>query len=194
MPITHTNRKGTVYYLHQGITKTGKPRYYFAREPSERGIERIPDGYEITESVNGVVSLRRVTPQLISDLEVQAVKLAVQSHSHLRRYRVDVKKDAITIYEPVGGMIDEVMKKIWGGTIPDSTLERIRLENERYAQYTPVMRFLLMDAEKREFTVERMCYRGGMEGWLSLHRWGNIRSLGKQYIHHLGKESFFDLC
>lgn len=72
--------------------------------------------------------------------------------------------------------------------------ERMRLKFERHTQYTPVMRFLLVDAEKREFTVERMCCRGGMKGWLSLHRWGKIRNLAKQYVHHLGKESFFDLC
>lgn len=194
MPITHTNRKGAVYYLHQGTTRTGKPRYYFSRGPSDRDIEKIPDGYEITESVNGVVSLRRVTPRLISDLEVQTVKLALQSHSHLRRYQVDVRKDAVTVYEPVGEMSDDIIKEMVRATVLDRILERIRLESERYAQYTPVMRFLLVDAEEREFTVERMCYRGGMEGWLSLHCWGTVRNLAKEYVHHLGKESLFDLC
>jgi hypothetical protein len=33
MPITYTNRKGVTYHLCRGVTKTGKPRYYFAREP-----------------------------------------------------------------------------------------------------------------------------------------------------------------
>lgn len=30
MPITHVNAKGQTYYLHQGTTKTGKPKYHFA--------------------------------------------------------------------------------------------------------------------------------------------------------------------
>ncbi len=30
MPITHVNAKGKTYYLHQGVTKTGKPKYHFA--------------------------------------------------------------------------------------------------------------------------------------------------------------------
>jgi hypothetical protein len=30
MPITHVNAKGKTYYLHQGTTKTGKPKYHFA--------------------------------------------------------------------------------------------------------------------------------------------------------------------
>ena len=27
VPITYTNAKGKTYYLHQGMTKTGKPKY-----------------------------------------------------------------------------------------------------------------------------------------------------------------------
>ncbi len=56
MPITYTNRKGFTYYLCRGVTKTGKPRYYFAREPKDEPVEQIPDGYTISESVNGIVS------------------------------------------------------------------------------------------------------------------------------------------
>jgi len=29
MAITHVNTKGKTYYLHQGVTKTGKPKYHF---------------------------------------------------------------------------------------------------------------------------------------------------------------------
>jgi len=39
MPVTYTNRKGHTYYLCQGVTKTGKSRYYFAREPRGEPVE-----------------------------------------------------------------------------------------------------------------------------------------------------------
>ncbi len=29
MGIVHINRKGDSYYLHQGVTKRGNPKYYF---------------------------------------------------------------------------------------------------------------------------------------------------------------------
>ena len=32
MPITYTNAKGKTYYLHQGTTKTGKPKYHFSMQ------------------------------------------------------------------------------------------------------------------------------------------------------------------
>jgi hypothetical protein len=35
MPVSYTNWKGHTYYLYQGLTKTGKLRYYFTREPKE---------------------------------------------------------------------------------------------------------------------------------------------------------------
>lgn len=57
MPVTYTNRKGLTYYLCRGTTKTGKPRYYFAREVKDEPLEEIPAGYKIKESVNRIVSL-----------------------------------------------------------------------------------------------------------------------------------------
>ena len=48
MPITHTNRKGITYILCQGQTKTGKPRYTFAREPQGAPPDELPAGYEIS--------------------------------------------------------------------------------------------------------------------------------------------------
>jgi hypothetical protein len=30
MTVQHVNRKGQTYYLHQGQTKSGKPKYYFS--------------------------------------------------------------------------------------------------------------------------------------------------------------------
>jgi|GEM_PF-3959171 len=40
MPISYTNRKGSTLYLCQGTTKTGKVRYYFAREPKGNEPEK----------------------------------------------------------------------------------------------------------------------------------------------------------
>jgi hypothetical protein len=65
MPVTYTNRKGNTYYLCQGRTKTGKSRYYFARQPKDGSPEHIPEDYRISESVNGIVSLVKDRPPLI---------------------------------------------------------------------------------------------------------------------------------
>ena len=67
-PLTYTNRKGRTYYLCQGVTKTGKPRYYFTQKPKDKVLEHIPEGYRISESVNGRVSLVKDRPmQILSE-------------------------------------------------------------------------------------------------------------------------------
>ena len=65
MPVTYTNWRGVTYYLCRGVTKTGKPRYYFARQPKGEPVEEIPEGWKISESVNGVVSLMKDRPAQI---------------------------------------------------------------------------------------------------------------------------------
>ncbi|MBF8278349.1 MAG: hypothetical protein HW390_3422 [Candidatus Brocadiaceae bacterium] len=102
MSVTYTNRKGRTYYLCQGVTKAGKPRYYFATAVKGNGVEGIPEGYVISESVNGVVSLAKDIPSLILEREINVVKKAVQKHPQAKNYRVSVKSDRIEIYEHVG--------------------------------------------------------------------------------------------
>ena len=65
MPVTYKNRKGLMYYLCQNTTKAGKLRYYFTRESHGTLCGQVPEGYQIQESVNGVVSLSKVRPTMV---------------------------------------------------------------------------------------------------------------------------------
>src|SRR5947208_4260294 len=111
MSISYTNRKGVTYTLYRGQTKTGKPRYYFARAGQGQGepVTELPVGFTISESVNGVVSLVKDRPLLIQPEEVATVEAAVQQHPQARRYRVAVKHDRIEIYEQVGPGYDALL-------------------------------------------------------------------------------------
>jgi hypothetical protein len=62
MSIQYINRKEQIYYLHQGITKTGKPKYFFSMKAEGNVLEAIPDGYEIYENPNAQVFLRKIQP------------------------------------------------------------------------------------------------------------------------------------
>jgi len=102
VPVVHRNRKGRPYYLCESTTNTGKPRYYFSRERRSRMLTQIPEGYQIRESVNGVVSLTKTRRVEILDSEISAVMAAVRTHPKASRYRVDTKSSEITIYERIG--------------------------------------------------------------------------------------------
>ena len=193
MPITYTNRKRITYYLCQGVTKTGKPRYYFAREPKGELVEQIPEGFEITESVNGIVSLAKDRPGQILPKEVAAVEKAVQRHPKSNKYRVNVKHDRIEIYERVGPDADELMSGLaklgFGGF---GSADRIQATMERRAQFSPVFRFTLMDEELRTFYAERMCYLGSIDDWIHVAI-GQVDRLARKLIPKLGTDAFFEL-
>jgi len=197
MPINYTNRKGQTYTLYRGQTRSGKPRYYFGREGQGQGelVTEIPPGYSISESVNGVVSLAKDRPSLIQPEEVAAVEAAVQRHPEAHRYRVVVKQNRIEIYERVGPDYEAVVSelRIPGLSRPGLAQELRDLE-ERHARYEPVLRFNLLDPAERRFGVERMCYRGSIDGWLELRQTGgSVAKLARELIPTLGTDEFFEL-
>ena len=63
MAFTYTNSKGTKYYLHGRTTelKSGKSRtlYFFSKEEKEGALDKVPEGYEVSESRNGLPVLKK---------------------------------------------------------------------------------------------------------------------------------------
>lgn len=195
MSTTYTNRKGVTYYLCQGVTKTGKPRYYFAREPQDTPLERIPEGYAISESVNGIVSLVKTRPAQILPDEVAAVESAVRRHQKSRNYRVGTKRNRIEVYERVGPEVEDLalIFRRFGLVGPDLT-ERLQARLDQNAQFKSEMRFVLVDAEQRMFQAQRMCYRGSIDDFIDLHgEMGSIDELARRLVPTLGTDEFFEL-
>jgi hypothetical protein len=196
MAITHTNRKGQTYTLYQGQTKTGKPRYYFARTEKihDEPVMKIPAGFTISESINGIVSLVKDRPAVILPEEVAVVEEAVKQHPKARQYRVAVKDKRIEIYERVGPnyetLIPKILPSVW---VSPERMKQVQSEMEQHAQYTPVLRFTLLDPVLRLFGAERMCYLGDIDGWLDLFKTGLVGTLAGALIPTLGTEQFFEL-
>ena len=189
MPITYANRKAQTYYLCRGFTRTGKPRYYFAREPKGDVVEKIPDGYQVQESVNGIVSLARIRPSLLSNEEIAAVEAAVQNHSQAKRYRVSVKSNQITVHERVGLDMAETAV-ILGIVLSSNALARY---DDNRGQYQPIMRFTLTDSARRLFKAERMCFRASIDGWIDIEYDQRLPLLSAKYVPTLGTDEFFEL-
>jgi hypothetical protein len=192
MPITYTNRKGLTYYLCQGVTKTGKPRYTFAREIKGEAVEQIPDGYTISESVNGVVSLSKTQVSQLREEEINAVKAAVARHPKSRNYRVNARPKRIEVYESTGPDAETLIANL-SSLFPvfPGTASKLSADLDRYAQFTPVLRFTLIDADTRAFEAERMCYRGSIDDFIHIG-YGPLEPMASDMIATLGTEEFFE--
>jgi hypothetical protein len=193
MPVTYTNRKGRTYFLCKGQTKTGKPRYYFARQPKGEPVEEIPPGYKISESVNGIVSLAKDRPPLIRTGEAAAVETEVNQHPKSRRYRVAVKHDRIEVYEMSGPETETLVETLSQfGFLTPGAADKIQTHLESSSRFSPVMRFILVDEGDRTFRAERWCYKGSIDDWIDVD-YGPIQELASRLIPVLGTEDYFEL-
>ena len=193
MPITYTNRKGVTYILCAIKTKRGNTRYVFTREPKGEPLNAIPEGWEIRESVNGIVSLARTREQVIRTDELATVQAAIASHPRSEDYRAAVKADTILVYERVGPSADDLVEAL-GQWVSADRVRKAHAQLAQGANYEPVMRFILLDETDRHFTVERMSY-SGRGGWRDLYTISAapIDELADRLIATLGTDAFYDL-
>jgi hypothetical protein len=189
MAYSYTNRKGSTYYLCQLETKTGKMRYYFAREPKATPVDKIPAGYQVDESVNGVVSLVKVRPQLILPEELACVETNLKKHLEGHKYRAVIRNNQIVICESQGSDYAEILIQL-GWNASESPDHKFREHN---AQYSPIMRFILNSSEGRIFIPQRWCFRGSIDDWINAGDSGKIDFLAERLIPKLGTDEFFEL-
>jgi hypothetical protein len=193
MAITHVNRRGQTYYLHQGTRKTGKAHYYFSMKNKGPLAETIPDGYEIYEKPNGQVFLRKKTPKVIADAEVAVVEAAARRAVPRDQPLVEVEKNSIVIHLPHQSRADWEQFAEKMSPFGRLGLDKMIGQLQRLDSYHPEMRFILVNEETRAFRAERWCYRGSIDGWWPLSGNAPLAELVARYCPHLGKESFFDL-
>ena len=64
---------------------------------------------------------------------------------------------------------------------------------ERHLRYAPEMQFVLVDKDKRIFQARRFCYRSWKNDWIDIGNPNAIETVSKEFIHHIGKQSYFEL-
>jgi hypothetical protein len=195
MPVTYTNKGKITYYLHQGKTKTGKPKYYFStKKKTDLLAEKVPDGFEVYEHpANAQVFLRKKQKQIITDIEQHLINKHLKKLKRPCRYIFDIKKEIITIFESYKdyNSLEEIIKRI---TFFEYRMEeRINELLDQETQYRPMMRFILKDKQKRIFITERFCFKGSIDDWIIIGNPGSLGSLLKTYLTHLGKDTYYEL-
>jgi hypothetical protein len=190
MAIEHVNRKGKTYYLHQGTTKTGKPKYFFSMKSEGPLVNTLPKGYEIYENPNAQVFLRKIKPPIVTPEEVAIVQNGVKRYAQIEHFIVDVKGKHIVVYL-CDQNVEALMEIASMGMGGNSTQIYKTLLNS--VTYSPMMQFVLQDKKTRNFTLERWCFRGSVDDWIVLDSAIDLNALVKKYAPHLGQESFYNL-
>jgi hypothetical protein len=199
--VRYTNRIGKTYYLREGKTKSGKPRYFFSAQPEGKGdaVDRVPEGFEIYEHPkNAQIFLRKRRPKLITDIEKYLVEKQAMQLKRSKRYCVDCTDEYITIYESDAdiGVLKDTFGDLLKGTPlrPGMTADKAMHTLIRAADknYSAMMRFRLVDKDRREFIAERFCFLGSIDDWVYLGGPDDLKELADRYIKLLGTDKFFD--
>ena len=189
--LAYTNRKGRRFFLHEGKTKTGKTRYFVARTVRDGALSKMPEGYEFSETINAVVSVRRIESGRVAipDEDVEVIKREIARHAHLRNYRVEARGNTLTVYEPIGGQRENFLDELARLNGVDHVPSALRSVDPRRVRYEPVLKL-----ERRPdggYSVSRMSYRG-YGGWKPLSA-VDLKDVAERYIKHLGTNGFFEL-
>ncbi len=193
MAMEYVNRKGDTYYLQQGKTKSGKPRYYFGRKLKAAPLDALPEGYEVYESPqSGQVYARKTVPTEIRPVERRMVEEVIATVAGLKHAIVDVERNSLVVYLP-GTEGDPLAVLAEALRLPQDVIAKLGDELTRRAYYQKMMRFDLADAEERLYVVHRWCFLGSIDDWVFLDGPAPLADLLDKYARHLGKESFYEL-
>jgi hypothetical protein len=148
-------------------------------------VAQVPDGYEIYEKPgNAQVFLRKVEPTLITPEEREIARMEA-SRASSGFVLVDVDNRSIIVYF---AQVNEGLIALLSGhreVSPSAMLPVL--------DYEKLLRFTLVDLERRLFHAERWCFRGSIDDWIPLSGMAPLGPLVAKYARHLGRESFFEL-
>jgi len=188
MAFAYTTRRGKTYYLHTGSKRGGGIQHYVSTDPRGPVADAVPEGFEIHETPNGQVYLRKKKAVRIQPAELALVERELQRRQTSQHcYLAEVSDEKIVIHE--GETHIDTLRAI-SMRFSVKGLEEYAARN---ANYVPVMRFVLKDEAKRIFQPERYCFRGSVEDWIAIGEPDPLKKLTEKCLEHLGSDSFCEL-
>jgi hypothetical protein len=194
MAIEYVNRKGDRYFLCQGKTKTGKPKYYVSRRLSGEPVEEMPEGYELFEHPEqGLVFVRKIRPTRILPEERDKLMAWTRELAGSEYFIVDIQDDSLVIYTPGNDPAESV--QAFDDFLPMLPGRKAEMKEHfaTNAVYTAMFRFTLVDEKKRLFAVDRWCFKGSIDNWFPLAAGQSLEKQARRFVPHLCEESFFEL-
>ena len=175
------NRRGVVYYLQEGKTPTGKPKYYAGKKLTGTPMAAMPSGYEFYERPdNAQVVLRKAKRSSITESERKEVEDIFRRVSGMKHFMVEIDGDALVVHTSAAkldgaeGVMNAILGPLFSG---DSALaDKFAEVLVNQMPYEKVLRFELVGPEKREFCVKKWSSDDSIDGWIEwpgADRWQN---------------------
>jgi hypothetical protein len=196
--LQYENRMDEVYYLQEGKTRTGRPKYYTGRKLTGTPLAAMPEGHEFYERPETAqVVVRKIPPSPITEFERRQAEDIVRRASGLKHFVVQIEDDALVVYTPSHSPAeaDKIIGDLAGPFFAAAATRADAYRDKwiRQSEYVKMLRFRLVDPDTRRYEAERWCFRGSIDRWIMLHRSGPLAELVAEYARHLDRESFFEL-
>lgn len=196
MTIIHKNCFDEEYFLHEGKTKTGKPKYFFSKKKDGDDLpDAIPDGYEIYERPGGRVYLRKFqkTPILKNELEYVQEKIAScvdqEDEKAYRQLRSSLGAHVPGFLSSDRMAFVDKFRTRFEAEIRGKEIIVYRVKGDGM----PIMKFALADESTREFIAYRWCFKGSIDDWIMIGLPGQLKKLADKYCPTLGTDDFYEL-
>src|SRR5438445_13743230 len=99
MGFSYTTKRGKTYYLHTGPKRCGGIQHCISTDPAGPIADLLPDRFEINETPNGQVYLRKKKPALIQPTELALIEKELQRRQTTEHcYAAEVCGDKIIIH------------------------------------------------------------------------------------------------
>lgn len=187
MSVQYTNRKGKIYFLHEGITKKGNLKYTLSQSKGG-ALNIIPEGYEIYENPNAQVFLRRIQPKLIKKAEEILVKEKLIKLIEQKYCKLTIEKKTITIY--LADQDVEKIREIWKNT-PRAQKEGVEVLIDQEITYSPVIQLVLQSQKERLFVVKIVDYEEGNRMWEIVNTPDRLEYLVPIIIEEIDIETYY---
>jgi hypothetical protein len=139
-----------------------------------------------------VVTVRKVRPSRLTVDERQLPNQVAQ-RCGLKYVIVDVHGDSLIVWtadrDPAAAA--GLLQRLFGPL--GTSLEAETAAIAEMVHYTAMLRFTLIDENRRQFAAERWCFRGSIDDWFPIGKPGSLQALAEKYLPHVNRESFFEL-
>ncbi len=165
MALSIENSSAKRYFIKSRTTKKGNTTYYMTTKEDATCLDEIPKGYEVFEKYDiGSLFIRKKIESLFTQPEIDKLRKHLDKNKSIYDYRIAIHGKEIAIY----------------------TAESTRFEERMKIK-------LFEDGLERNFEVERYCYRGSVDDWITIGSESDMDKIGSNYLIHLGRESYYEL-